>query len=60
MKLTVNAQKTKIVIFGRGRPKQNLNFVLCNSHIQIVEHFKYLCIIFSRGGSFAKTLKNNT
>ena len=48
------------MIFGSGRPKQNLNYVLCNSQIEIVDHFKYLGIIFSRGGSFAKTLKNNT
>ena len=48
------------MIFGKGRPKQNLNFVLSNSPIEIVDHFKYLGIIFARGGSFAKTLKNNT
>ena len=48
------------MIFGKGRPKQNLNFVLSNSHIEIVDHFKYLGIIFARDWSFAKTLKNNT
>ena len=58
-KLTVNIEKTKIIVFGRGKIKTDLAFHLNNQNIEIVKHFKYLGVIFSRGGSFQASIKHN-
>lgn len=58
-KLTVNTAKTKVMIFGRGRRSQNISFVYNKEDVEIVNSFKYLGIIFSRGGSFAMSVKHN-
>lgn len=58
-KLTVNTEKTKIMVFGRGRRSNSLKFFFDNTPIEIVENFKYLGVILSRGGSFQRTLKHN-
>lgn len=58
-KLTVNIDKTKIMIFGRGKHK-NLVVHFGSEPIEIVNIFKYLGVIFSRGGSFSKTIKHNS
>ena len=58
-KLTVNIEKTKIIVFGRGKMKSDLAFHLNNQNIEIVKHFKYLGVIFSRGGSFQASIKHN-
>ena len=55
-KLNVNANKTKIVIFGR---KKNHTFTLDNQQIEVVNSFKYLGIIFKRNGSFIEAIKDN-
>lgn len=58
-KLTVNIEKTKIMVFGRGRHKDNLAFFYDNNSVEIVKSFKYLGVIFTRGCSFQMTIKHN-
>ena len=50
-------QKTKIVIFGRVRPNENLHFFFENNEIIIVSEYKYLGIILSCSGSFCSNKK---
>ena len=57
-KLKVSVSKTKIVIFGRGRPSENLHFFFENNEILIVNEYKYLGIILSRSGSFRSNKKH--
>ena len=55
-KLEVNASKTKIVIFSKGKPPTgNHNFMIGNSSIEVVKSFKYLGVTFTYNGCF----KNN-
>lgn len=57
-KLTVNTDKTKIVVFRKGgRLPHNLNFTYGNSKIEIVNKFCYLGVVFSAGGSNFETQK---
>ena len=57
-KLTVNTEKTKIMIFRKGRSlPRNLSFVFQGSVLEIVNKFVYLGITFSTGGSFNETHK---
>ena len=50
-KLTVNIQKTKILIFSKGRPGST-NFTFQGNQLETVNEYKYLGILFSRTGSF--------
>lgn len=57
-KLTVNTNKTKIVVFRRGgRLPNNLEFSYNGKVIEIVNKFSYLGIVFTSGGSSFETLK---
>ena len=57
-KLKVNIDKTKVMVFSNGRmPK--CRFKLESQNIEIVKEFVYLGVVFSRGGSFIKTIKRN-
>ena len=56
-KLTVNVNKTKILIFSRGRQPANLKFHYNNLEVEIVNEFTYLGVIFSRFGTFNATKK---
>ncbi len=52
-KLTVNTNKTKIMIFRKGgRLPAALKFYYNNLEIEIVSKWSYLGIVFSPGGSF--------
>ena len=54
-KLTVNAQKTKIVIFRkRGMVSRQTRFYYGDLELEIVNKFTYLGIVFTVGGSFAE------
>ena len=56
--LTVNENKTKIVIFRKGgRLPANLQFNYKGSKIEIVNKFCYLGIVFTCGGSSFETQK---
>ena len=55
-KLTVNTNKTKIMVFRKGgRLPNNLNFVYGNINISIVNKFCYLGVVFTSGGSSFET-----
>ena len=57
-KLTVNTNKTKIMIFRKGgRLPDNLQFNYNNSSIEIVNKFCYLGVVFTTGGSNFETQK---
>lgn len=56
-KLRVNVSKTKVMVFTRGRISNNLKFCIENEEIEIVKHYKYLGVIFSRNASFFETRK---
>ena len=48
MKLTVNVSKTKIVIFSSSRGNKDLHFTFQSNRIDIVDHYKYLGIVFAK------------
>ena len=52
-KLTVNVDKSKIIVFSKGR-QTNYDFNLCGSRLEIVKEYKYLGILFNRSCSFYK------
>ena len=58
-KLKVNVDKTKIMVFSRGRPPANLFFQYNGSQLDIVNDFNYLGVVLSRTGSFKKAKQNN-
>lgn len=53
--LNVNVDKTKVLIFSKGRPNRNYNFVFNDKQLEIVNEYKYLGIYMSMSGSFLKT-----
>lgn len=52
-RLTVNAEKTKVVVFSVGRLKQ-YRFKFKGLDIKVTNEYKYLGIYSTRGGSFYK------
>lgn len=57
-KLTVNTDKTKIMVFRKGgNLPRNLSFNFQGKNIEIVKKFVYLGITFTAGGSFTETHK---
>ena len=57
-RLKVNVKKTKIMIFGRYRTVQNnLYFTYNDTHIEIVDNYKYLGTFFTKSGSFMYNIK---
>ena len=57
-KLTVNIDKTKIMIFRKGdNLARNISFKYDGKNIEIVGKFVYLGITFTTGGSFNETHK---
>ena len=56
-KLKVNVTNSKIVIFSKGRPLQNVSFKYADIELDISEEFTYLGVLFSRTGSFTKAKK---
>ena len=57
-KLTVNTQKTKIMVFRKGgRLSSNLKFTYQDKTIEVINKFSYLGIVFTSGGSSYETQK---
>ena len=52
-KLEVNAQKTKVVIFSKGKSRVTPVFAFNNSILEVVSSFCYLGIDFNYNGSFS-------
>lgn len=57
-KLLEHVEKTRIIIFVKGRQTSNVSFIYTGNEIDIVKEFRYLGVIFSRPGSFYSTRKN--
>lgn len=54
-KLKINTGKTKVMVFGSNkRGVRNLHFELNGAVLDIVDHYKYLGVVFSSTGSFNK------
>ena len=56
-KLTVNTNKTKILIFSSGKIAKSEKNYLFGETLEIVREFKYLGILFARSGKFARNKK---
>jgi hypothetical protein len=54
----LDADKTKVIVFGNGRLPQNLSFNYDNLNLEIVKNFNYLGIIFTKTGNFSLTKKH--
>lgn len=54
--LSVNTNKTKIMIFERGR-STSYDFIICGKTLELVQSFKYLGIHFFKNGSWYQTQK---
>ena len=59
MKLQINKNKTKVMIFNRGgKLLSNNNFTYNDSSLQLCNQYKYLGILFVPSGSFTKSIDN--
>ncbi len=56
-KLKINIDKTKIMVFSKGKVSNNLKFFINGRELEIVKQYKYLGVIFSSSGSFLATRK---
>ena len=58
--LTINSEKSKIMVFSKGgrTTKDKFNFVINNSYVDHVTSYKYLGINISNTGKFALAEKN--
>ena len=54
--LKINTEKTKIVIFEKGR-RTNHDFYIYNTRLEVVEYFTYLGLSLFKNGSFKRTQK---
>jgi hypothetical protein len=55
--LKVNVEKTKILVFSRGRLPNNLTFIFNEMEIGIVSEFNYLGVLFSKSGNCSMAKK---
>ena len=56
--LTVNIQKTNIVIFSKGRANRDYRFLFRAEHIEIVKEYKYLGVFLGQSGSYVSAKKH--
>ena len=59
-RLKVNYQKTKIVIFSKGKIRVYPNFYMGTVAIDVVHEFIYLGVLFNYNGSFKKAIARQT
>ena len=57
-KMKVNVNKTKIMVFGFGKLRQNLKFTYKNVDMEIVKQFNYLRVIFTKTCKFDVSKKH--
>ena len=57
-KMKVNVNKTKIMVYGFEKLRQNLKFTYKNVDIEIVKQFNYLGVIFTKTCNFDVTKKH--
>ena len=58
--LHINTDKTKVVIFSRGKLRSKPVFYLNNALLEAVDDFSYLGVMFNYNGKFGKTKKHLT
>jgi hypothetical protein len=58
--LTVNTDKTKVVVFSRGKLRNKPLFYFNNAPLEAVDDFSYLGALFNFNGKFNKTKKHLT
>jgi hypothetical protein len=58
LKMKVNVDKTKILVFSNGRLPRNLHFNYNGTNTERVKYFNYVGIYFSRTGSFKVSKKH--
>ena len=56
-KLKINIAKTKVLVFSRRR-LPNYEFTMGGDRLEVVSEYKYLGVIFSKGGSFLTMKKH--
>ena len=54
--LTVNASKTKTIIFSRGKVRRIPEFVYGGGTLEVVDDFVYLGVRFNYNGNFKKAI----
>ena len=57
-KMTVNASKTKVMVFVLGRTRNNLQFFYGDYQVEIVKEFNYLGIVFTKTCNFSMAKKH--
>ena len=55
--LTVNLDKTKIIIFSRGKVRIHQKFMFAGNEIEVVDDYVYLGIKFNYNNSFSKAVE---
>ena len=56
--LTVNLDKTNVVIFSLGRVKAPIKFLFEGKEVQVVDDYTFLGVIFNFNGCFKKAIEN--
>ena len=56
--LTVNLDKTNVVIFSLGRIKAPIKFMFEGKEVKVVDDYTYLGVIFNFNGCFKKAIEN--
>ncbi len=57
-KLTINSDKTKVMVFRQRKVLPDLAFTLAGKPLEIVDTFTYLGITFSHNGNFDRAIKD--
>ena len=58
IKMEINVNKTKIMIFQNGGRRKKEKWELCEREVEVVNQFKYLGYWFSTGNRYGKHLQN--
>ena len=59
MHLTVNTQKTKVMIFSRGKVRKHQNFMFGDSILDVTYEYVYLGVNFNYNTSFIKAIERH-
>ena len=54
--LTVNVDKTKIMIFSRGKIVKHRNFLFGSMPLEVVDEYTYLGMLFNYNGTYCKAI----
>ena len=59
-KLEVNVNKTKVMIFSKGKIRLKCEFKIQNKTLEIVDSYSYLVLIFKYNDNFNETRKKTS